>query len=108
MMRVERFPASRVRIDVPIYYPGPDEFIALVTRMRIAGAWDSQNDWLVSRKDYGQFINDCVGYDIYVNGAGKRVLSGWEVSRALRSRGFISFRGGVTNPFHTILEGEVV
>jgi hypothetical protein len=58
-----------IEIHIPFRYPGDDEYVALVVRMRIAGAWDPQNDWLVRTNDpefnhsrYGQFINDCVGY----------------------------------------------
>ena len=83
-------------IFIPDRYPGDDEYIALVVRMRIAGAWDPQNDWLVRTNDpdfnngrYAQFINDCVGHVSTSRGE----YSYWVVCPSLYERGFISRRG---------------
>ena len=80
-------------IIIPDRYPGDDEYVALATRMRIAGAWDPQNDWLVRTNDpafnrsrYGQFINDCVGYEQLH----RNEISRWKVCASLQWRGFTS------------------
>ena len=87
-------------IFIPARYPGDDEYIALVTRMRIAGAWDPQNDWLVRMNDpefnsgrYAQFINDCVGSEsasIFPPKGGKFRV--WTQCISLRERGFTSMK----------------
>lgn len=99
-------------ITVPIAYPGDDEFIAVVTRMRLAGAWDPQNDWLARLKGdpawnkgrYAQFINDCVGYPRTVTPTSRLLNSGWVTCRALRERGFMSYKtvGAVQLPRYLI------
>ena len=82
-------------ITVPFHYPGDNEFIAVVTRMRIAGAWDPLNDWLVHKNDqggcYAQFINDCVGYEQpHRIEAADISYHFWKTCVSLRQRGFIS------------------
>ena len=87
-------------IIIPERYPGDDEYIALVVRMRIAGAWDPKNDWLVRTNDpdfnkgmYAQFINDCVGY-VRTNRieAAVATYDYWVVCPSLFERGFTSLK----------------
>ncbi len=87
-----------MNIEIPFRYPGDDEYVALATRMRIAGAWDPQNDWLVRTDDptfnrsyYGQFINDCVGYEAPRHTSGRRYYS-WTTCDSLQRRGFRSVK----------------
>jgi hypothetical protein len=84
-----------IKIEIPLRYPGDDEYVALATRMRIAGAWDPQNDWLVRTDDptfnrsyYGQFINDCVGYE----NLHRNEISRWKTCASLQQRGFRSMK----------------
>ena len=94
-------------IAVPSSYPGPDEFIALVTRMRIADAWDPQHDGLLEgRPDqeemwstgpwYQDFIFYCVGFFAEDTPNGRSSSSRWHTCPALVERGFVSFKV----PFH--------
>jgi hypothetical protein len=89
-----------IKIEIPFHYPGDDEYVALATRMRIAGAWDPQNDWLVRTDDptfnrsyYGQFINDCVGY-MRTNRSEVAVATYdyWVTCDSLQQRGFRSVK----------------
>jgi hypothetical protein len=87
-------------LEIPLRYPGDDEYVALAVRMRIAGAWDPQNDWLIRTNDpefnhsrYGQFINDCVGYEQpYRDAAVDRTYSRWKTCASLQWRGFRSMK----------------
>jgi hypothetical protein len=87
-----------IKIEIPFRYPGDNEYVALATRMRIAGAWDPQNDWLVRTNDpefnrnrYGQFINDCVGYMRPIS-AGVAAYDYWVTCDSLQWRGFRSVK----------------
>ena len=89
-----------ITIEIPFRYPGDDEYVALATRMRIAGVWDSQNDWLVRTNDpefnhnrYGQFIIDCVGH-MRTNRSVAAVATYdyWVTCDSLQQRGFRSVK----------------
>jgi hypothetical protein len=82
-------------IAVPSSYPGPDEFIVLVTRMRLIGAWDSRNNYFLDlvrsghlQHTYGEFLRKCVGFHTHRADAMK---SYWLIADALHTRGFVSF-----------------
>lgn len=81
-------------ITVPIAYPGDDEFIAVVTRMRLAGAWDPQNDTFIYHgvkpgvPGYYDFIRRCVGFARRHEATWQH---DWVIALALTDRDFVSY-----------------
>jgi hypothetical protein len=83
-------------IRVPSVRPSDDEFVALVTRMRMLGAWDPRYNHYVGGKSfyYSSFIRDCVGFAISVPASGEsyhKPYPEWITASALKDLKFRSF-----------------
>jgi hypothetical protein len=89
-------------IRVPFARPSDDEFVALVTRMRMLGAWDPRYNHYVGDKRvyYSSFIRDCVGFAVSaparVGESYHKPYPEWITASALKDLKFRSF--ALTSP----------